>query len=455
MWFAIRNCLNCCGPIHAAGCTRFHPRKEPRFVRRGRKPKIAALGKVPQNYEPLRAAFYVSDDYTSLASLQLHYRDIDLLIPEALHAVAADGHVDAEPDPKLMAFLQSLQKRGVDIPVMAMVNNYDGKKGWCPPEMLEMLANPAARARLATQLEEYADAERQPGVVVDFESLPKKSEPDFEGFVHDLSAWHLHGKGLKLMVALPAADFTYDYKYFASQADAIVLMNYDFHWPTSSPGPIAPQDWFVRNLENMLKLVPAEKIVMGIANYGYDWPAKSKLVPHPVAQAVTFQQGVVTAVESQSDIVFDPDTFNPHYSYEDEKDRVHTVWMLDGVTAYNQIREAERAGVRGTALWRLGMEDPSIWDIWDAKQPTDAIRNRLTDIPPGYDLILEGDGDIWRITATPQSGQRTLDYDSESDVIDDESFQSYPLSWRIQQMGAAPRKVAITFDDGPDSNWTP
>jgi cellulose synthase/poly-beta-1,6-N-acetylglucosamine synthase-like glycosyltransferase/peptidoglycan/xylan/chitin deacetylase (PgdA/CDA1 family)/spore germination protein YaaH len=422
--------------------------------RRGRKRKIAALGKVPQNYEPLRAAFYVSDDYTSLASLQLHYRDIDLLIPETLHAVAADGHVDAEPDPKLTGFLLGLQKRGIELPEMSMVNNYDGKKGWCPPEMLQMLANPVARRRLAQQLEQYADAERQPGVVVDFESLPKNSEPDFEVFIHDLGT-DLHARGLKLMVALPAADFSYDYKYFAAQADAIILMNYDFHWPTSSPGPIAPQDWFVRNIENMLKLVPADKIVMGIANYGYDWPAKSKRVPHPVAQAVTFQQGVITAVESQSDIVFDPDTFNPHYSYEDEKNQIHTVWMLDGVTAYNQIRAAESAGVRGTALWRLGMEDPSMWYIWDSKNSTDADRNKLQDLPPGYDLVLEGDGDVWRVTATPKSGQRTLDYDSESNVFDDESFQSYPMSWRIQQMGAADHKVALTFDDGPDPKWTP
>ena len=59
---------------------------------------MAALGKVPQNYDPLRAAFYVSDDYTSLASLQLHYRDLDLLIPEALHAVSADGRLDADQD---------------------------------------------------------------------------------------------------------------------------------------------------------------------------------------------------------------------------------------------------------------------------------------------------------------------------------------------------------------------
>lgn len=437
------------GGLHA-----IRARQKAKAVRPGRRRKVAALGKIPEHYDPLRAAFYMGDDYTSLASLQLHYHDIDLLIPEALHAVSADGRLDVDQDSKLAAFLRSLQARNIELPVMSMVNNYDGKKGWCPPDTLQMLANPAARARLAAQLEEFADAGRQPGVVVDFESLPQSSEADFERFIHDLSV-ALHAKNLKLMVALPAADWSYDYKYFATQADAIILMNYDFHWPTSAPGPIAPQDWFVRNIENMVKLVPPDKLIMGIANYGYDWPAKTKSDPHPVARAVTFQQGVITAVESESDVVFDPDTLNPHYSYADDKNRVHQVWMLDGVTAYNQLRAAERAGVRGTAVWRLGMEDPSMWDIWDTTNADDATRNKLEEIPPGYDLVLEGDGDVWRITATPQSGRRTLEYDAGSDLIDDESFQSYPLSWRIQQMGAAAHKVALTFDDGPDPEWTP
>ncbi|HXW62620.1 MAG TPA: glycosyltransferase [Candidatus Acidoferrales bacterium] len=426
-------------------------------VRRPRKRKVAALGHVPQNYDPLRAAFYVSDDYTSLASLELHYHDLDLLIPEALHAVLADGKLVADQDQNLTSFLQNLAKRTppVELPVMAMVNNYDAVKNqWCPPGFLQMLANPAARARLASQLEEYADAEHQSGIVVDFESLPTSSQKDMQAFTHDLAVG-LHGKNLKLMVGLPAADWSYDYRYFASQADAIILMNYDFRWSSSDPGPIAPQDWFLRNIDNMVKLVPPEKLVMGIANYGYDWPAKTKHDPHPLAQSVTFQQGVITAVESGADMTFDSDSFNPHYSYADENNRAHTVWLTDGVTAYNQLRAAERAGVQGTALWRLGMEDPSIWSIWDATHADDATRAKLEDVPPGYDLIREGDGDIWKITATPQSGRRSFEYDADSDTFDDESFLNYPLSWRIQQMGAAPGKIALSFDDGPDPVWTP
>ncbi len=423
---------------------------KPKPVRQGRKRKVANLGKEPQNYDPLRAAFYVSDDPTSLASLQLHYKDLDLLIPEALHAYKADGSLDIEPDPKLTQWLQS---SGVELPMMPMVNNYDGKT-WNVKEVAEMLAHPVARERLAKSIADFVVQKHQSGVVLDFELIEPATQPDFAKFIHDLGA-AMHAANLKLMVALPAADWSYDYKYIASQADAVILMNYDLHYPTSDPGPIASQDWFERNIENILKIVPADKIVMGIANYGYDWPAKTKAVPHPVAAGVTFQQAIITAVESQSDVTFDPETLNPHYSYADEQNQVHTVWMLDGVTAYNQLRAAERQGVRGTALWRLGMEDPSIWSIWDATHPDAAIRAKIEEVPPGYDLIIEGQGDIWRITATPQSGRRTFDYDAVSDIFDDESYQSYPLSWRIQAMGASPHKLALTFDDGPDPTFTP
>jgi len=427
---------------------------KPKLVR-SRRRRVAAIGKIPDNYDPLRMAFYVSDDYMSFVSLQEHFRQLDLVVPDALHAVYANGDVQWDPDPKLTEFVESLKTRGIDLPVMPMVNNYDGKAGWCPPAFLQMLANPAARKNLAEQLEAYADQRHEPGIVVDFESLPQTSQKQFESFVHDLSV-SLHAKNMKLMVALPAADWTFDYKYFASQADAIILMNYDFRWPTSPPGPIAPQDWFVRNINNMVKIVPPDKLIMGIANYGYDWPKPTKQDPHPVAASLSFQQGVLTAVESGADALYDPDSFNLHYSYEDGDGRVHTVWMLDGVTGYNELRAAEQAGVAGTALWRLGLEDPSIWSIWDAVHSDKATRDKLETVPPGYDLVFEGNGDILRITGTPQNGSRTLDYDADSDQFDDESYQSYPMTWRIQQIGgSSPRKLALTFDDGPDPTWTP
>ena len=76
-------------------------------------------------------------------------------------------------------------------------------------------------------------------------------------------------------------------------------------------------------------------------------------------------------------------------------------------------------------------------------------------MPPGYDLVLEGAGDIWRITSTPQKGQRTFRFDAASNNIVDEKYVSLPFSYRIEQLGAAKKKIAISFDDGPDPRWTP
>ena len=419
-------------------------------VRLGRKKRVAALGKQPDHYDPLRAAFYANGDPTGFASLQAHYKEIDLLIPEGLMSVSPDGRLDIDLDPKILNWMRTT---GVELPIMPLLQNSDGTN-WYIKEMAALLEDAGARHKLINGLVQFDMTQHFTGVALDFEQVPDASQDNFRKFVAELAA-SLHTQNLKLMVALPAADWAYDYKGIGQSADAVILMNYDQHWLTSPSGPIAAQDWYLTNLNKILELVPAQKLVMGIANYAYDWPEKTKDAPHPVASALTFQEAVVRAVESEADVTFDPTSLNPHYSYEDENDVVHNVWMLDAVTAYNELRSAEALGVQGTVVWRLGSEDPSLWFIWDATHPTVADRNKLTEIPPGYDLILEGHGDIWKISATPVSGKRSFDYDAESDAFDDESFESYPMSWRIQQMGAAPYKVALTFDDGPDTQWTP
>src|SRR6516162_2110400 len=68
------------------------PAKPVVATREGRHRRVANLGKpVPANYDPLRAAFYVSYDANSLATLRKHYKDLDLVIPEELHGVTPDG----------------------------------------------------------------------------------------------------------------------------------------------------------------------------------------------------------------------------------------------------------------------------------------------------------------------------------------------------------------------------
>src|SRR5256885_9910729 len=106
-------------------------------------------------------------------------------------------------------------------------------------------------------------------------------------------------------------------------------------------------------------------------------------------------------------------------------------------------------------MWKLGSTDASLWKVFDSTHPDDATRQKLADVPPGPDLILEGDGDLWRFTGQPKRGSRSFTYEPAMDLFTSERYDSYPISYDIEQMGAAKNKLAITFDDGPDPRWTP
>src|SRR5215467_8009519 len=368
-------------------------------VREGRHRRVANLGTVPSGYDPLRAAFYVSYDSNSLASLKKHYKDIDLLIPEELHSVTADGSltvvdyvryetVKAGPEEAYARLREDklhqwMRGANVEIPTMAMLNNYAGA-AWHVNEMVEMLANPSSRANLIRDTVQFAVIAHQAGIVVDFEEMPDKSQPDYRTFIGELAS-ALHAVGLKIMIALPARDDKYDYKFFGKECDAIVIMNYDQHWLTSEPGPIAAQDWFIENLRLVMQVVPASKIVVGVANYAYDWSEAPKQKPE-AATEFSVQEALLHAYESEAEVEFDSASLNPHYSYSDEHDHTHQVWFLDAVTAYNQLRASERLGVQGSAVWRLGSSDSSLWKVWDATHPDDALREKLKDVPPEPNL---------------------------------------------------------------------
>ena len=178
----------------------------------------------------------------------------------------------------------------------------------------------------------------------------------------------LQAKGLKLYIAVPVNDKDFDYSGIAQISDGLILMNYDQHYPGGMPGAVASQDWFVKNLEDALTVIPREKIIAAIGNYGYDWakkPGQKKGTPPEAVHNVSVQDAWLEAEEADTDVDFDDDAMNPHIAYLDENNIRHDVWFLDGVTALNQMRAAQSLGIDTFALWRLGSEDRSLWAIWD------------------------------------------------------------------------------------------
>jgi cellulose synthase/poly-beta-1,6-N-acetylglucosamine synthase-like glycosyltransferase/spore germination protein YaaH/peptidoglycan/xylan/chitin deacetylase (PgdA/CDA1 family) len=416
----------------------------------------------------VRAAFYVSDDAASFSSLREYARQIDLLFPVWLQVLTPDGHlqaVDTETntmfdvihgqkvravDDKVMAFLKA---EDTEMEVFPLVQNVDRTE--FTPAIGDFLMNPEARANFRREIGIYLGSDRYRGLMIDFESFPKKAQPGYVALLNELSS-DLHAKKMKLYVSVQVRNPDYDYKAIAAAVDGVVIMNYDEHYPGGTPGPVASQDWFTDNLESAIEEIPKEKLICAIANYGYDWverPKKGKLPPGEADQTVSVQEAWIGARDSEEEVDFDGDALNPHFSYQDEGNFRHDVWFLDAVTALNEMRAAQTFGIQTFALWKLGAEDRSLWRVWDMPGEANAS-DRLKDVPPGQDVDMEGNGEILHIEARPTDGERELTIDKQTGLIDGEDFKSLPEPYRMARYGASKNELAMTFDDGPDPEWT-
>jgi cellulose synthase/poly-beta-1,6-N-acetylglucosamine synthase-like glycosyltransferase/peptidoglycan/xylan/chitin deacetylase (PgdA/CDA1 family)/spore germination protein YaaH len=396
----------------------------------------------------LAIGFFVNWDDSSMSSLKQNLDSLDMVIAEWLH-LADDKGLLLEDDPGRQAQVtEYIRLRRPDFPIMPLVNNWNGKE-WEGDKLSRMLADPAARKRAIEQLLAYVERQHFAGVSIDFENIGAKSQGNFLRFISDLYAV-LNPKGLSLSVNVPADDPNYDYRDLARKADYLILMAYDEHWATGASGPIASLPWLADVLHRRQHDVPAKKMIVAIGNYAYDWE-----VGRP-AEERSFEEAVLTAKESEGNIRLDPVSLNPTFDYSDDYDHVHHVWMLDAVSAFNQLVVAGSVNPAGIAIWRLGSEDPSLWRVFGKKGPLTAeIASQLREVQFGYGLDYEGSGEILQITARPKPGNRDLTFDSKRNLITAETFTVLPSPYVITRHGTVARKVALTFDDGPDARFTP
>lgn len=400
-----------------------------------------SLGK-PAN-RPLAIGFYVNWDDSSYPSLKRALPTLDWVIPTWMNISGPNMALHTSIDAKA---LQLIRTRKPATPILPLLQNaLDGN--WDGEGLARMLADPATRQARITEIVSFLAEHHFQGVTIDFEEVPASAQPALKSFLSELKqAFHPHGWGIVLSVPFDDADW--DYAGYADVVDFELLMAYDQHWAGKQAGSIAAEDWFEQTLDKRMKVLDPDQTIIALGSYGYDWASGRD------AEALTFQDAMGRAADAQADITFDPDTQNPHYSYNDDDGIAHQVWFLDGVTAYNQIHAADDYKPYAYAIWRLGAEDPSIWPLLGRPYGA-ASPSQLSTIGEGEDIDIEGQGEVLEIVSEPSPGARVIALDKHDGSIDDESYTSLPSSYVIKRAGTLPHKIALTFDDGPDPEWTP
>ena len=396
--------------------------------------------------------FFVNWDDNSLTSLKQNVTHIDKLIPEWLHLTDANGTIAPDDLTRQQQVIALVQQLHPGLPIVPLINNYDNNsQSWSGDMLGQMLSNPAARAQNIQALLDYVQSNHFAGISIDYENVPLANQADLTTFMRELYE-KFHPLGLEVSQSVPADDNSYDYRSLAKYNDYMILMTYDEHWDGSNPGAVASQNWFTNILQTRFSEVDPSKFVVGIGNYGYDWTVGTSQ-----STEVTFQQAIQNAQDSGATIRLDPVTLNSTYDYTDSNGAAHQVWFLDALSAFDQIAATHQYPVRGVALWRMGSEDPAIWSVLENRANlNNTVANSIENLKYGYDILYQGTGEILKVTSLPSDGQRAVTYDNKLGLLTSEQYLSFPSPYVVTRWGGNDKtKIAITFDDGPDPNWTP
>jgi cellulose synthase/poly-beta-1,6-N-acetylglucosamine synthase-like glycosyltransferase/peptidoglycan/xylan/chitin deacetylase (PgdA/CDA1 family)/spore germination protein YaaH len=397
-------------------------------------------GKVTQ--KPVSVGFYTTWSDSSAPSLVRHIGQLDWVAPTTL-AIDKTGNVVEHEDQAFRRIMLGSLRRPLVVDVLQNVVGDD----FSGAATQALFHSPAKRKALIDALTAFLDRTGDAGIMFDFESVDARDMPAYRQLIGETNA-ALDKKGKIVSVTLPMEGEGWSPSQFAAVSDKIVLMAYDEHWQSGKAGPIASNDWFTQKMTKALQGMPADKVIVALGSYGYDWPKDKP------ADSLSVEEAWLAAHDSNASPMFDRASGNTGFSYQ-EGDLRHDVWMLDAAASWNQMRILSHLGIGSVALWRLGTEDPGFWQALGTWRGGNGTPN-LAQITQGSNADVEGQGEILRITATPTNGERQVSYDPKTGLANNVSYSKLPTPYVVQRTGGAnPKLLALTFDDGPDPKWTP
>jgi len=213
-------------------------------------------------------------------------------------------------------------------------------------------ADPAALARAAGDVARRLTSGGYRGVVIDLEGFAAADHDVVVTAVRAIAdSAHRHGVS-PVAVAVPAVDTTvFRGRDLVPSADYLLVMLYDQHWTTSTPGPLASPDWVRGATKLRVAEVGASHIVAALPLYGYRWPTTGPAAALTYADAQ--RDAAAAGVSLQRDSATSTLRATSPGAWE--------LWISDAGLLSTLVREVRAEGVNTIALWRLGQEDPAVW----------------------------------------------------------------------------------------------
>ena len=306
----------------------------------------------------------------ALLSAQLPY--VTYLTPFTYGITASGGLLPLEDD----AMLSAARQRGT-APVMHLSTLTES--GQFDTQRAEMvLTDFEVQDRLVAEVLQTVLRKGFAGLDVDFEYLPGELAEAYAAFLSRLQRL-LHSRGLFVWAALaPKTSASqpgllyegHNYAAVGAATDGVLLMTYEWGYIYGPPMAVAPLPNVRAVLDYAITEIPAEKIFLGIPNYGYDWSLPF-IQGVTRAQSISNQRAIELAVEYGIAIQYDETAQSPFFHYTDAGGTVHEVWFEDARSMSAKLRLIAEYGFQGGGFWNLMRPFSQTWLVLDALYDVD------------------------------------------------------------------------------------
>ena len=307
---------------------------------------------------------------STLLSAQLPY--VTYLTPFTYGITAGGGLLPLEDD----AMLSAARQRGT-APVMHLSTLTES--GQFDTQRAEMvLTDFEVQDRLVAEVLQTVLRKGFAGLDVDFEYLPGELAEAYAAFLSRLQRL-LHSRGLFVWAALaPKTSASqpgllyegHNYAAVGAATDGVLLRTYEWGYTYGPPMAVAPLPNVRAVLDYAITEIPAEKIFLGIPNYGYDWPLPF-IQGVTRAQSISNQRAIELAVEYGIAIQYDETAQSPFFHYTDAGGTVHEVWFEDARSMSAKLRLIAEYGFQGGGFWNLMRPFSQTWLVLDALYDVD------------------------------------------------------------------------------------
>lgn len=264
------------------------------------------------------------------------------------------------------ALLSAARQRGVR-PVMHLSTltedgQFDTERGAL------VLTDQTVQTRLIGEILQTLRRRGYAGLDVDFEYLPGSLAAAYGDFLARLRRL-LHSQGFFLWAALAPKTSAqqrgllyegHDYAAVGAAVDGVLLMTYEWGYTAGPPMAVAPLPNVRQVLDYAVTAIAPGKILLGIPNYGYDWPLPF-VRGETRAQSISNQRAIQLAIAHRVDIQYDETAQAPFFHYTGDSGAVHAVWFEDARSLAAKLELIAEYGLMGGGFWNLMRPFSQTW----------------------------------------------------------------------------------------------